>query len=201
MRYYLDQIKDKFFSIEWYEVYDFIEFVIFKAKDSNFREDFCKKLNKIFKEEKVPCQIINNLVTPLVSEIEAKEVELALNVADLYQPVRNHLEKALKHYSKRPQADYLNSIKESISALESLARIILEDPKATLGDLTKKLSVRSAFQQGISKLYGWTSDEGGIRHSETKEKISSGEEEARLMLVLSSAFVNYIISKQKNVKT
>jgi len=198
MRYFLDQIKDKFLEIEWYQVYDLIEFLISKESDSYYgRRNFVKNINKILEEERAPYRVINDLIAPLISGVEVQEIENAFNITDTYQPVRNHLEKALKHYSKRPQADYLNSIKESISVLEALARIILKNPKATLGDLTKNLPIHKSFQQGINKLYGWTSDEGGIRHSETGEKIDSNEEEARLMLVLSSAFVNYVISKQK----
>lgn len=195
--YRSDSIRDKFYMLKWYKIYDLIEFIM-----NRFRPDekFISPLNEIFEDERTLYRIIDNLVTPITSKKEVEEIEKALNIDDPYQTVKIHLEKSLEYYSKRPKADPKNSIKESISALEALSRIILNNPKGTLGKLTEKLSIHPAFREAINKLYGWTSDEGGIRHSETGEKISSGEEEALFMLVLSSAFVNYIISKQKNVK-
>jgi hypothetical protein len=192
--YHIDQIKTKFFELEWIKVYDFIEFLISNNPDDSNVLGFA--INKIFEEEKVPYRIINNLVTPITSKEEIQEIKKALDIPDTYQPVKNHVLNAVKNYSKRPNADYLNSIKESIHALEALARIVTKNPKAILSDLTKELSIHPAFQQGINKIYGWSSDENGIRHSQTNEKINSDEEEARLILILSSAFVNYIICKQ-----
>lgn len=190
-------LREKFYSLKWYEVYDFIEFCLNEFSISH-REDFVEELNKIFEEERASYRIIGNLVTPLTSEVEIKEIERALEVSDKYHPVRDHINKALTQYSKRPNPDYANSIKESISSLEALARSVCNSPKATLGDLTKKLSIHPAFRMALNKLYGWTSNEKGIRHSETGERITyekTGEAEARFMLVLASAFVNYVISK------
>jgi len=195
MRYFLDQIKNKFFSIEWYEIYEFIEFIINRF---HLDEKFILSLNKIFEEERAPYRVIKNLVIPLTDKTEIKEIEHALEISDTYHPARNHIHKALEYYSKRPQADYPNSIRESIHSLEALARIVCNNPKATLGKLTDKLSIHPVFRTALNKLYGWTSNEKGIRHSETGGEISykrAGEAEARFMLVICSAFVNYIIAK------
>jgi len=110
-----------------------------------------------------------------------------------YAAVSGHIKKALELYRKRPTADYENSIKESISAVEALARIILKKPSATLGHLADQLNIHPAFRDAIKKLYGWTSDEGGIRHSDNNKKLNVDEKEARYMLVQCSALVNYII--------
>jgi len=190
-------IKEKFYNLEWYEVYDFIEFFLNEFSIAD-KEEFVDELNKIFEEENVPYRIIEGLVTPLTSEQEREEIRKALNVSDKYQPIKNHLKKALEYYSKRPNPDPQNSIKESISALEALTGIITGNPKRKFKELIEKLSIHPAFREGLKKIYGWTSDEGGIRHSETGEELFSDQEEAHLMLVLSSAFVNYIISKYEN---
>ena len=191
--YRIDAIRDKFYGLkEWYRIYDFIEFILNRF---NPNEKFSSSLNKIFEEERTPYRIIGNLVTLLTSETEIKEVKQTLEISDKYQPVKDHLRKALALYSKKPEPDSLNSIKESISGLEALARIVLNNPKSTLGDLANKLPIHRAFREALKKIYGWTSDEGGIRHAETGEKIISAEEEAKFMLVICSAFVNYIIAK------
>ncbi|MBI4801053.1 MAG: hypothetical protein HY796_00870 [Elusimicrobia bacterium] len=94
------------------------------------------------------------------------------------------MEKALKHFSDRKKPDFANSIKESISSLESLAQILL-GTKWTLGGLTKKLKIHPCFCEGLNKLYGWTSDAGGIRHGKSGKEPEPSLEEARFMLTFS----------------
>ncbi len=89
-----------------------------------------------------------------------------------FEGVNKHLKRSLELLSDRKKPDYRNSIKESISAVESIARIITHKPKATLGDalkvLEKKKHIHKALQEGFSNLYGYTSDEHGIRHAMMK---------------------------------
>ena len=88
--------------------------------------------------------------------------------------------------------------KNSISAVEAAVRIISENSKAELGDALKIMDaskpIHGAFKQALLKLYGYTSDEGGIRHSLLKST-NIDESDARFMLVTCSAFVNYFISR------
>jgi len=189
-------IKNKFYNLKWYEVYDFIEFFLNEFQISH-KKDFIENLNKIFEEERAPYRIIEDLVTPLVSKEEVKVIGQVLNIPEKYQPVRNHIKKALEYHSKRPRPDPQNSIKESISALEALARIITGNPKGKFKELIEKIPIHPTLKEGLKKIYGWTSNEGGIRHSETGEELFSDQEEAHLMLVLSSAFINYIIYKHE----
>ncbi len=200
--YRLSSIEDKFNQLEWYRYYDFLEYLMKTEILQAFRDIIAKEVNKIFKEENIECRIINNLVVPIIDEEEIKEIKTAQKVDDRYETVKIHLQKALELYAKRPRPDYKNSIKESISAIEALARIITNNPSATLGDLTKEISIHPAFRDGLNKIYGWTSDEGGIRHSQKdyKDYLESGEDEARFMLVLAHAFVNYITKKYEQSK-
>ncbi|HOA81858.1 MAG TPA: hypothetical protein PKK61_12475 [Defluviitaleaceae bacterium] len=186
-------LRNKFYELKWYEVYDFIEFCL---AEFSFDKKFIDELNEILDEENVPYRIIENLVTPLISKEEVEEINCALSIQDRYQPVKKHIKKSLKHYSTRPKADYQNSIKESVSALEALARVVTGKQNNTFGQLCDELLIHPALRDGLKKIYGWTCDENGVRHSEKNyPSLSADEEEARLMLVLSSAFVNYIISK------
>ena len=182
--------------LKWYEIYDFIEFFAEHYPDEGVRNKVLKQINRIFEEEKVPYRIINGIVTPLFQKEERKEIERAFDLPERYKPVMDHLEKALRHYSNRKNPDYENSIKESISALESLAQIIL-GKDGTLGQLVKFLNIHSGLKNALSNLYGWTSDEEGIRHAKTGEPLSAGPEEARFMLVTASAFVNYVVGKDE----
>lgn len=100
--------------------------------------------------------------------------------------------------SDRSNPDYRNSIKESISAVESACQVITGSKSASLGDALKKLDknieIHSALKQAFLKLYGYTSNEDGIRHAIfDKSEISFSD--AKYMLVSCSAFTNYIIGK------
>jgi len=124
------------------------------------------------------------------------EIEAALKIP--FDSARGHLKKALAHFSNRENPDYENSIKESISAVESVAKEVTGDSKATLGELANRLNIHPAFRGGLKKLYGFTSDAGGIRHADDSSKpgkyLKPDQATARFMLVTCSAFVNYIIA-------
>lgn len=188
-------------KLKWYEVYDFIDFFAneYPDEDEQNKETILDSINIVLKEEKVPYRIVNGAVRPLTSEEEIKEIEKALNISDKYAPIREHLSKALNLLSDRKEPDYANSIKESISSLESLVQITL-GVKGTLADLLKGLNIHPALKQGFSNLYGWTSDDGGIRHGKTSETLEPKIEEARYMLITASAFINYVIAKEKDKK-
>lgn len=113
----------------------------------------------------------------------------------MFAPVSEHLATALAHLSNRQSPDYRNSIKESISAVESMAKIISGKDKATLDDalatLEKSGKLHAALRRGYSALYGYTSNADGIRHALLEEQNLSAEE-AKYFLVTCTAFVNYL---------
>jgi hypothetical protein len=74
------------------------------------------------------------------------------------------------------------------------------DEKATLGDALKQLekrglSIHPCLKTAFSKLYGYTTDQGGIRHAEGMFESNVTFEEAKFMLVSCSAFINYLIAE------
>ncbi|MEY3444095.1 MAG: hypothetical protein RLZZ519_2376, partial [Bacteroidota bacterium] len=109
-----------------------------------------------------------------------------------------HLTAALRKLSDRENPDYRNSIKESISAVESIAKTISEEDskslKPALDKIKKPLGLHQALVTAFGSLYGYTSDEGGIRHA-MMETNTSDFEDAKYMLVSCSAFINYLIAK------
>ena len=192
-----DTIRDLFFKLPWYEIYDFIEFFAQFPWDPLRiinKVQVIHKLNKVLEEERAPYRIVNDEVVPLTSNEEIEEIEKALKAPSKFQPVKDHLKKALRLFSDRKEPDYANSIKESISALESLVQI-LQEKRGTLGKLIDELNVHPALKEGFKKLYGWTSDEEGVRHGKFSEPLELGYSEARYMLISVSAFINYLIDK------
>ena len=57
------------------------------------------------------------------------------------------------------------------------------------------VKIHEAMKKSFSSLYGYTSDEGGIRHCEGMFESNVTFEEAKFMVVSCSAFVNYLIAE------
>lgn len=196
-----NQIKKYFFDCQWYEVYDFIEFI---SSDNNIESDnnikFREFCNKILERENSGYRFVDECITEITSEHEIKSIENAMNSSNKFKPVHIHLNAALKLMSDKRNPDYRNSVKESISAVEALCIIISEDQKATLGKALKiidnKHNLHSALKGAFDKLYGYTSDADGIRHALLEESDLTYQD-ALYMLVTCSAFVNYLIDKTK----
>jgi hypothetical protein len=184
----------------WYRVYDVIEFIANSEIDPSKVEDYISKCNKVLEKYLSGYRFINNILAPITSEIEIESLERAQEDTSLIIPINTHLKDALSKLSDREQPDYRNSIKESISAVEALCRIITENANATLGDALKTLGknedlkIHGALVNAFNNLYGWTSDAQGIRHSLMNEK-DLKPDDAIFMLVICSAFINYLLSK------
>ncbi|MCK4250408.1 hypothetical protein KAX97_03120 [candidate division WOR-3 bacterium] len=194
--YKVMKIKESYDKLKWFEIYDFVEYCLeFIPKPTlKPKEVIVYDINKIFEDEKAYYRIINEKVRPITSEEEIKEIEKALNIHDKFAPVQEHLSKALDKWADRRNPDYANSIKESISAVDLLVQIIL-GKEGSLGKLVDGLNIHPALKKAFNNLYGWTSNDAGIRHPKSKEPLSCGESEARYMLITCSAFINYIIAK------
>jgi len=196
----LKAIRKYFFGCNWYQVYNFIEFVANNYPDvSSINEGFKKSCNLILERELSAYRFVSDQVTQITSKQEIAEVEEALDSP--FENVNAHLANALKLMSDRESPDYRNSIKESISSVEAVCRIITGDKNATLGkaldkiEREGKIEVHGALKKAFDSLYGYTSSAEGIRHSLLDDKKGLSFEDAKFMLVSCSAFVNYLISK------
>jgi len=186
-------LREWFFEAEWYQVYEFLEFCAVT------NDNFALVCNTYLKREFAAFRFVDKHLVEIDSEEEIKEIEKAINQKSRYYPVKEHLKTSLKLITDKRNPDYRNSIKESISAVESLCKIIVGDNKTTLGQALKQLekehNIPKSLKSGFSSIYGYTSDNGGIRHSLLNDDIKIEIEEAKFMLVACSAFINYLISK------
>jgi DNA-binding transcriptional ArsR family regulator len=187
-------IRDYFFAASWNEVYDFLEFVVAAIEKSEpHLPDF---LNRVLATEMSAFRFIDGKLVDITGEQEREMLEQAL--ADTrFAAVSSHLERALALLADRKNPDYRNSIKESISAVEAMARLVSGNPKATLGEALKALEktgkLHTALKDGFSKLYGYTNDESGIRHAMLDEP-NLTQDDAKYFLLSCTSFVNYLKS-------
>ena len=188
-------LKKRYFALHWYEVYDLVEFIpeIYYYEPVNTK--FRKIINTLLEAEMSGYRFVDNYIAPIVDDIEIKEIENAMDCG--LSGAKQHISNAIELFSDRESPDYVNSIKESISAVESICKNFLGKNTA-LGSCLNQLTFdfSPTFKAGITKMYNWTSQDGGIRHGQNDEEIVISFEDAKYMLVICSAFVNYLVAKK-----
>lgn len=201
-----DYIEDD--DIDWFYKLDLIEFlveyVVALIKSNCLPQkilfDFSKRLNKEFERLSFAYRLIDNKIVEITSKEEITTVETVL--VESKDNVRMHLSKALELYAFRPEGDYCNSIKESISAVEAYCRE--KTGENNLGDALKKLEkvgvvIPNVLRTAFEKLYAYTNQPTtGIRHAlmDSSGTYVPKAEEALFMLVSCSAFINYLNKKK-----
>jgi len=194
----LSIVRKFYFNCEWFEVYDFIEFIAQnppKFIDSN---SFCNLCNSVLDEEKSAYRFLKGQLIEITSDVELETIEAAIETGTRFAGVETHLRTAVKHLSDRKEPDFRNCIKESISAVESLCKAVSGDPKATLNKalavLESQRKLHKRLKTSFSALYDYSSDADGIRHGMLDEPELSFVD-AKYMLVACSAFINYVSGK------
>ncbi len=193
-------LKREFYDNEWYKIYNIIEFIIQTSGDSK-KISLTTDFNEMLEMENSAYRIINGVVVPITDEIEIQEIEQVFKLNDKFKPVKDQVDSALKLLSSKENPDYKNSFKESISAVESLCKIILNDDNISLGNALKKierdnnLRINPALKEAFRKIYGFASTE--VRHG-TIEESEIDYDLAKFMVVTCCAFINYLISINKD---
>lgn len=168
------RVKAHIFEAEWYEALDLIEKLVeylkrygtgpTKGLDGALTEAF----NNRFERYLVGYRFIGLEITPIDSSAEAGAVSSAHEDAHSVAGARHALERATSLLADREEPDYPNSVKESISAVEAVVKIVTGEGQLGAG-LTKLeaagLTIHPALRSAWGKMYGWTSDAGGIRHA------------------------------------
>lgn len=195
----------------WYEKLNLLEFILKSMYEYAIRhEDYyvrtydtiVKRLNADFENLFYGYRIVNNEIVPITDQLEIGSVQDALEQKN--DNVHVHIETALSHFAKRPEPDYRNSIKESITAVECICRTITK--KSTLDEAIPVLKSRGVqlnpqFEEGLKKIYYYTNDKRtGIRHALMDDTYMPTMADAKYMLVICSAFINYIRALMPNVK-
>lgn len=196
-------------SNEWYKKLDLIEITVKYLYDICQKYDrsfaianlFVNRLNSEFKRLNFAYRIINRELVEVSSKEEIVTIEEALQSKQ--KNIKLHLNKALELYAKRPIADFRNSIKESISAVEVFCRE--KTGEDTLGKALNKLENNSVIipkllKLAFEKLYAYTNQpDTGIRHAlmDDESTYTPTADEALFMLVSCCSFINYLNKKIK----
>jgi len=195
-----DELAEQWEIIDWPEFFDLLEFVAKLVADdpeTESRVAFFADLNEILEAQGCAYRFIAEELAPVTNPVEVAEVAAAAECA--IPSAAAHIREALRLLPPNANASPRNSIKESISAVEAALKSLAANPSATLTDgLTaferKYGALHPALRQGLIRLYGYTSDENGVRHALVDEAANVTVSDARFMLVACSAFTNYLVS-------
>lgn len=159
-----------------------------------FTQELEQRINEVFARFYVDHRMRGGYVTDIGQGFEADTVDDA--VADgPFQVARQHLAAALQSLSDETDLNKLESAREAILAVESAARVATGE--RTLGKALKHLQrtdsvlYHRALVDGWDKIYGWTSDAGGLRHGD--DVITDVPYRlARWLVVSAAAFLTYL---------
>lgn len=193
----VDQIKKDFFTFEWNVVYDFIEFTAKAYPDVKKNANFIDDCNVTFEDELSGYRFVAGIITDITCEEEIESIEKAASIP--VSPTNVHMRKAIELYSDKLKPDYPNSIKEAISAVESLCQLISGNSR-TLGENIKgvasTLEISDILRDSLSKLYGFCNVEPGVRHGTGKDIVADADE-AKFMIVSCSAWINFLYQRSE----
>jgi hypothetical protein len=209
-----DALKYRLMNLEWYQFYDFVEITAIKIKEKEIEyssawdnspfESFMfpsyrQKVNDLFSQHKIQWKLSEGgkLETALPKDLETRVSAIDSTLQDKFEPARVHYSKA-RSYILSPSKDPENSIKESVSAVESVCKTIY--PKcATLGDALKAMKREQLISPMLvtvfEKFYAYTNAEPAVRHGSNKMS-GVDEMDAELALHMSAAFIRTIISRK-----
>lgn len=194
-----NEVEGLMYGAKWYKVYDIIEslYAKFRSHDSRTGDqdapEFARALNEYFIDEGIGWQLVDGQIA--TRGTEAFESVVAATTTSLKASGRptaaNHLHEALNDLSRRPQADYTGAIYHSMGALESVARDICGDQKATLGEIAKRYPelFPKPLDTALAQVWGHVSNEA--RH--VREGKDATRREAELIVGLSAALAGYLI--------
>ena len=208
-----NELSSRVSNRPWYEVFDLVERVAADLSEIKILQHpwrdacddtseteydgFADEVNDVLEDNDSAYRLVDGFVAAITDESEIEAIGECLEAPDRFSGARLHMGKALKLFSDRPEPDYANSVKESISAAESAAKTLIGDESAdlskSLNELRKKRELHPSLAEGWKKLYAFTCDEDGVRHAAGSEKLRVDSATAKYMLVSCSAFVNYLI--------
>ena len=204
----LNQFKKLILQDSFNKVLDLIEIIVKKGWSDWVDEEFVNRIGESFKSYTAAYYLDMSLQPyqffPRSNKAQGKATQKSIKTIrdGGMEGAATHLRDAAAHINAQQFAD---SISDSIHAVESVARQI--DPKSkTLGPALNSLekaglTKHPALKEAFSKLYGYTSDEQGIRHALLeKNSPDVGLDEAMFMFGACASFAAYLVNKHHKMQ-
>lgn len=194
-------LKPFFQNADYNRIFDFLQFVLRHDRVPN---RIYASIKSILEDCLCAYAIVEDgpTIIPIAIPEQRESVEKSFQVlsSESFDGARTHLRESAQHIN---EGDYAGSIRESIHSVESIARCLHNGTKSGLSDALKALAkkgitIHGAFESGINSLYGYTSDENGIRHSLLDEHQANVDmEDAVFMFGACASFCAYLVNKAR----
>jgi len=193
----LAEVRRVFETGSYSDIYGWLQFVLGLHRSREFAE----RIATILKYCRSPYRIVDDeVICPIGTDQEAATIGKAftdLRAASGLAGSREHLKAASAELSA---GNFSDSIRESVHAVESVVRVLEphgEFSKA-LAKLEAKTNIHGALKRGFAAIYGFTSDEQGIRHPLLDKGAPDVDEaDALFMIGACAAFISYLINKSR----
>jgi hypothetical protein len=193
----VNPVRTIIYDGNYVNIFDFLQFVL---RHPSCTSGFAEELDDIFTEARAAYAVLDDkTIIPKVSEEDSRTLERAF--ADLaareFRGARAHLKEAA---SALIVGNYTNSVRESIHSVESVARTLEPSGKlsSALAQLERSAAIHGSLKRGFENIYGYTSDEKGIRHPLLEGPAAKVDEtDAIFMIGACAAFVSYLIGKAR----
>ncbi len=177
-------------------LFDAIEFFVRNPQCSH---ELKRDLSRAFVESRAAYRIVEQRIIAIGSEEQAEAFERAITDTEKSGSIaaRSHL---ISAGTALRDGEWAASVRESINAVESMA-LLLAPNKGTLGAalavLEKDGRLHGGLKTAFSALYGYTSDEEGVRHALVfQNEAHVDEADALFMLGACASFVTYLVSRK-----
>ena len=202
-----DIIRSVLIDQDYHNILTFLEFVLRHKKCPQFVQDV---LTRTFDEIHIAYRVteISGKLTilPRVTRETGEATQQAIETLQRLKMkgASTHLLRAADHINAQ---QYGGSVADSIHAVESVARTIDPEAAKTLGPALDSLQRRGylkhgALKAGFLNLYGYTSNEQGIRHALLDRESPDVElDEAIFMFGACACFAAYLASKHEKAGT
>jgi hypothetical protein len=200
-----ETLAAQWFSCRWTEFFDLIEFSarLLATSFPPTRQQWFEMLNRILEAKGCAYRFVAERLVPLTNSAEATEV--AGGAESGIPAVAAHIRAASQLLPPNVGANPRDSVRESISAVEAALKHLSGRTAATLTEglvafEAKHGPIHPSLRQGLITLYRYGTDDGGTHHALIEESAAVTGDDARFMLVICSAFANYLVTLSANAR-
>ena len=189
-------------ELEFNKLFDLLQMIM---RHEECPDDFTNNMARIFRSCNLAYVIEKSqpvTIVPARTQLEGEAIKAAISMMN-----ENGLDGANEHLRLSceciNQSEWAGAVRESVHAVESIARQLAGSSVRTLAAAIDSLDAEDelhpAFKKAVKALYGYTSDEKGIRHPLLEKRESAvSVEEAVFMLSACASLCSFLWNRYSN---
>jgi hypothetical protein len=181
------------------ELFDLVEFLL---RHRGCSAELRREIAETFVMARAAYRVVDDCIVAIGTEEQAAAFERAISDADAKGATAARKQLVAAGVALR-NSDWAGSVRESIHAVEAVAVRLAPDAD-TLGAALKVMEQRGhlhgSLKAAFGSLYGYSSDEEGVRHALVfSDEAKVDEADALFMMGACASFVSYLLARSKQV--